>query len=76
MPDNTICWMVIEHLYLETNRTAIIRDGEWGPGSGDAMIEKVKGFPIPSGAKGLTLADLIDETPRELISQVALEGKV
>ncbi|KAK3816369.1 MAG: hypothetical protein J3Q66DRAFT_342329 [Benniella sp.] len=75
MPDNTICWMVVEHLYLETNRSEIIRNAEWGPGSTDAMIEKVKGFPIPSGAEGLTLADIIDETPRELISQVALEGK-
>lgn len=75
MPDNTICWSVIEHLYLETNRAEIVRDAEWGPGAADIMIEKVKAFPIPSG-EGLTMADLIDETPRELISQVALEGKV
>ncbi|KAF9348782.1 hypothetical protein BGX34_002245 [Mortierella sp. NVP85] len=75
MPDNTMCWMVIEHLYLETNRSEIKRNAEWGPEAADAMIEKVKGFPIPSGAEGLTLADLIDETPREFISQAALEGK-
>ncbi|KAF9942265.1 hypothetical protein BGZ65_006500 [Modicella reniformis] len=75
MPDNTICWMVIEHLHLMTNRTDIASNAEWGPGTTDAMIDKVKGFPIPSGAEGLTLADVINETPRELISQVALEGK-
>ncbi|KAG0277447.1 hypothetical protein BGZ95_005930 [Linnemannia exigua] len=80
MPDNSICWMVIEHLYLETNREEIAaNNAEWGPGSTEAMIEKVKHFPIPSGGASnptLTLADLIDETPREYISQVALEGKM
>ncbi|KAG0377978.1 hypothetical protein BGX24_005029 [Mortierella sp. AD032] len=79
MPDNSICWMVIEHLYLETNRTEIAtKNAEWGSGSTEVMIEKVKHFPIPSGGANnptLTLADLIDETPREYISQVALEGK-
>ncbi|KAI1320470.1 hypothetical protein EDD11_000855 [Mortierella claussenii] len=78
MPDNTICWMVIEHLYLETNRTTIMSNAEWGAGATEAMIHRVKEFPIPSGAPGssLRLEDLICETPRELISQVALEGKV
>ncbi|KAG0301284.1 hypothetical protein BGZ98_008492 [Dissophora globulifera] len=75
MPNNTICWMVIEHLYMETNRSEMVRSPAWDQGVADAMIDKVRLFPIPSGAPGLTLADLIDETPRELISHVALEGK-
>ncbi|KAF9290095.1 hypothetical protein BGZ68_007931 [Mortierella alpina] len=77
LPGNRICWMVIEHLYLETNRAAIISNAEWGPGATDAMLQKVRDFPIPSGAEGiqLTMADLIDETPRDGISQAALEGK-
>ncbi|KAF9930563.1 hypothetical protein FBU30_000352 [Linnemannia zychae] len=81
MPDDSICWMVIEHLYMETNRAEIAANNvEWGSGSADVMIEKVRGFPIPSGGNSatsvqLTLSDLIDETPREYISQVALEGK-
>ncbi|KAG0213302.1 hypothetical protein BGX31_001293 [Mortierella sp. GBA43] len=67
--------MVIEHLNLESEQETYARNAEWGPEAADAMIERVKPFPIPSGAKGLTMADLIDETPREQISQVALEGK-
>ncbi|KAF9906371.1 hypothetical protein EC991_000701 [Linnemannia zychae] len=59
--------------------TIATNNSEWGPGSTEAMIQKVKDFPIPSGGTNssttLTLADLIDETPREFISQVALEGK-
>ncbi|KAG0258339.1 hypothetical protein BG011_003363 [Mortierella polycephala] len=77
---NAISWMVIEHLYLETNRTTILENTEWGTASTDTMIEAVRQFPIPSGSGSngspLTLADLIDETPRELITQVALEGKM
>ncbi|KAF9435244.1 hypothetical protein BGZ76_006659 [Entomortierella beljakovae] len=78
MPDNTICWMVIEHLYLETNRTEIVKNEEWGPASTDAMIDKSKTLPLPSsvGGEGLTMGDLIDKTPRDRISQVALEGKL
>ncbi|KAF9124510.1 hypothetical protein BGW39_008136 [Mortierella sp. 14UC] len=80
MPDNSICWTVIEHLYLETNRTKIAtNNAEWGSGSIEAMIRRAKDFPIPNGGTNssptLTLADLINETPKELISQVALEGK-
>ncbi|KAF9941996.1 hypothetical protein BGZ67_003282 [Mortierella alpina] len=77
LPGHRICWMVIEHLYLETNRAAIISNAEWGPGATDAMLEKVRDFPIPSGVEGaqLTMANLIDETPRDGISQAALEGK-
>ncbi|KAF9948982.1 hypothetical protein BGZ72_009148 [Mortierella alpina] len=77
VPGNRICWMVIEHLYLETNREAIISNAEWGPGATDAMLKEVRDFPIPSGAERtqLTMADLIDETPRDGISQAALEGK-
>ncbi|KAF9399810.1 hypothetical protein BGX21_005581 [Mortierella sp. AD011] len=77
LPNNKICWIVIEHLQDEMSRTAIEANVEWGPGAADAMIEKVRDFPIPSGPEGmkLTLADLIDETPRGLISRVPLEGK-
>ncbi|KAF9351556.1 hypothetical protein BGX26_010476 [Mortierella sp. AD094] len=77
LPNNSICWVVTEHLHTETSRAAIETNVEWGPGAADAMIDRVRDFPIPSGPEGvnLTLADLIDETPRELISRVPLEGK-
>lgn len=67
-------WMVIEHLNDHVDRKTL-PNIEWGPGAAEAMIARVRGFPIPSG-DALTMGDLIDVTPRELISQVALEGKV
>lgn len=41
------------------------------------MCEVVKDFPVIGGGdKILTLQDLIDRTPKELISKVTLEEKV
>ncbi|KAF9428319.1 hypothetical protein BGZ94_002791 [Podila epigama] len=75
MPDDSICWTVIHHLQSEASkRTLFLHNEEWGPGSTEAMIERVRDYPIPSG-ENRTLGDLIDATPRDLISQVALEGK-
>ena len=41
------------------------------------MCEHVKGFPVVSGGvKNLTFQELINWTPKELISKVMLEEKV
>ncbi|KAF9151720.1 hypothetical protein BG015_006295 [Linnemannia schmuckeri] len=50
---------------------------EWGAEAAEAMCEDVRHLPIISGGeKPLTLGDLIDWTPKELISKVMLEEKV
>ncbi|KAF8943905.1 hypothetical protein BGZ47_004900 [Haplosporangium gracile] len=53
------------------------KNSEWGPEAVETMTEKVRSFPIISGSdKKLTLGDLINWTPKELISKVMLEEKV
>ncbi|KAG0030885.1 hypothetical protein BGZ82_007223 [Podila clonocystis] len=54
------------------------RNSEWGPEAAEAMCKEVRHFKIPSGKedKDLTLGDLIDLSPKELISKVMLEEKV
>ena len=53
------------------------RCSEWGQEAAQAMCEDVKDFPIISGhGKTFTLQDMIDRTPKELISKVMLEEKV
>ncbi|KAG0203750.1 hypothetical protein BGX33_008920 [Mortierella sp. NVP41] len=53
------------------------RNSEWGPEAAAAMCEQVSQFPIVSGGeKNLTLGDLINWTPTELISKVMLEEKI
>ncbi|KAK5796987.1 hypothetical protein F5H01DRAFT_127361 [Linnemannia elongata] len=75
---NTVCWGAILFLDEETSKdNDAFRNSEWGPEAAAAMCEQVKDFPIISGGdKILTLQDLIDRSPKELISKVMLEEKV
>ncbi|KAK5801530.1 hypothetical protein F5H01DRAFT_384096 [Linnemannia elongata] len=75
---NTVCWGAILFLDEETSKeNDAFRNSEWGPEAAAAMCEQVKDFPVISGGdKILTLQDLIDRSPKELISKVMLEEKV
>ncbi|KAG0324090.1 hypothetical protein BG000_002335 [Podila horticola] len=73
LPEKRMGWMVIEHLNDHGDRKTL-PNIEWGPGAAEAMVARVRGFPIPSG-ESLIMGDLIDVTPPNMISQVALEGK-
>ncbi|KAG0342031.1 hypothetical protein BG000_007224 [Podila horticola] len=50
----------------------------WGPEAADAMCKEVRHFKIPGGKdnKVLTIGDLIDRTPKGMISKVMLEEKL
>ncbi|KAG0366281.1 hypothetical protein BC939DRAFT_502193 [Gamsiella multidivaricata] len=73
--DNTICWMVLLLLDVETSKIhSTFRNSEWGPEAAESMANDVRDFPVPSG-ENKTLGDLIDLTPKELISKVMLEEK-
>lgn len=53
------------------------RNSEWGPEAAQAMCEQVRDFPVISGStKGVTIGDLIDWSPKDMISKVMLEEKV
>ncbi|KAG0284017.1 hypothetical protein BGZ96_011620 [Linnemannia gamsii] len=75
---NTICWGATLFLDEETSKeNDAFRTSEWGQEAAQAMCEDVKDFPIISGhGKIFTLQDMIDRTPKELISKVMLEEKV
>lgn len=49
---------------------------EWGTEDADSMVERVRGFRIPNGDGTKTIGDLINKTPKGLISKVTLEEKV
>ncbi|KAF9179165.1 hypothetical protein BGZ51_007160 [Haplosporangium sp. Z 767] len=74
VPDNRICWSV--KLQLESEQQAkrmMFRNSEWGPEGNEDMIKDIRHFPCPFGG---VLGDLIDATPRDLISKVYLEEKL
>ncbi|KAF9391886.1 hypothetical protein CPC16_003799 [Podila verticillata] len=76
---NTLCWMVIEFLDKEVSREDDSDHySEWGPQAAEEMCNKVRDFNVPGGKDGKvhTLGDLIDKTPKELISKVLLEEKL
>ncbi|CAO3572650.1 unnamed protein product [Mortierella alpina] len=72
---NTICWMVLQHLdEVSSKESDTFRNTEWGPEAAETMCKQVRDFPVPRN--GMTLGDLIDNTPKEYISKVMLEEKL
>ncbi|KAF9376919.1 hypothetical protein BGX21_003354 [Mortierella sp. AD011] len=72
---NTICWMVLRHIDDKARELeSSFRNSEWGPEAADSMCKEVRDFPIPRGT--LTIGDLIDNTPKDMISKVMLEEKL
>ncbi|KAF9905571.1 hypothetical protein EC991_001532 [Linnemannia zychae] len=74
----TCCWSMVRFLDSESSKQHdSFRNSEWGPEAAGAMCDEVRNFPIITGGdKKLTFGDLIDWTPKELISKVMLEEKV
>ncbi|KAG0375840.1 hypothetical protein BGX24_008599 [Mortierella sp. AD032] len=74
----TICYAVTQYLTAETSKdNDSFRNSEWGSEAAQAMCNEVRDFPIVSGRKEqLTMGDLFDWTPKEMISKVMLEEKV
>ncbi|KAG0206212.1 hypothetical protein BGX28_002308 [Mortierella sp. GBA30] len=79
---NTFCWMVVFRLdavsikAAENDRSRQSNNSEWGPLAAQAMCQETRDFAIPGGNGTLTLGDLYDKTPLDLMSKVMLEEKV
>ncbi|KAG0362309.1 hypothetical protein BG005_006139 [Podila minutissima] len=76
---NTVCWIVVRFLTKETSKQHdSFRNSEWGPEAAEAMCKEVRDFKVPGGKEGkvTTIGDLIDRTPKHLISKVMLEEKI
>ncbi|KAF9341921.1 hypothetical protein BGZ91_010950 [Linnemannia elongata] len=79
---NTISWLVVHHLQgvetksIHNHNHSSNDNAEWGPYAAKAMCDQTRGFPISIGDGLTTLGDIIDLTPPDLISKVALEEKV
>ncbi len=67
--------MVLQHLdEVSSKESDTFRNTEWGPEAAETMCKQVRDFPVPRN--GMTLGDLIDNTPKEYISKVMLEEKL
>ncbi|KAF9953740.1 hypothetical protein BGZ70_000137 [Mortierella alpina] len=73
--EKTICWMAVLNLDKESSKFHdSFRNSEWGPEAAETMAKEVRDFPTICG-KDKTFGDLIDLTPKELMSKVMLEEK-
>ncbi|KAG0360517.1 hypothetical protein BG005_010541 [Podila minutissima] len=76
---DTICWAVVAYLEKESSKAdESFCNSEWGPEAAESMCQEVRDFKVPGGKDGkvLTMGDIIDLTPKDLISKVMLEEKV
>ncbi|KAI1291470.1 hypothetical protein EDD11_008917 [Mortierella claussenii] len=74
--ENTICWMVVKLLDQVAHKdqdTSL--NSEWGPEAAETMANDVRDSPIACGDYK-TMGELIDLTPKDLMSKVMLEEKV
>ncbi|KAG0362915.1 hypothetical protein BGX24_005038, partial [Mortierella sp. AD032] len=80
--DNRVCWSCIK--FIQESKTSLDEekrgasssvDQEWGPEAAEAMCNEIRAFPVMSGNKEnpWAMGDLIDHTPKDLISKVKLE---
>ncbi|KAG0331742.1 hypothetical protein BG004_001524 [Podila humilis] len=78
--ENTNMWMVVHQLGGVESSAQKLKEGdynaEWGPEAAEVMCKEVRHLPVPGGKGKLTMGDLIDKTPKHLISKVMLEEKV
>ncbi|KAF9428634.1 hypothetical protein BGZ94_001657 [Podila epigama] len=82
---NTICWFVIQYLEEGESKSGgssaagrETRDAEWGSEAAETMCNEVRDFKLAGGKPGkvMTMGDMIDRTPKHLISKVMLEEKL
>ncbi|KAF8937107.1 hypothetical protein EDD21DRAFT_440422 [Dissophora ornata] len=74
IPGNRVCWNLTIQLKKEMSKNDdAFRNSEWGPEATESMCNEVKHFNSPYGG---TLGELIDVTPKDLITKVMLEDKL
>lgn len=67
--------MVLQNLdAVSSKANDFFRNSEWGPEAAEAMCKEVCDFPV--ARNNMTLGDLFDRTPKDLISKVMLEEKL
>ncbi|KAF9365947.1 hypothetical protein BGX34_007306 [Mortierella sp. NVP85] len=72
VPGNQICWGLGIQLSPSEAKDQQFRNSEWGPESNEAMIKEFQDMPCPWGG---TIGEMIEDTPKHLISKVFLEEK-
>ncbi|KAF9172293.1 hypothetical protein BGX20_005950 [Mortierella sp. AD010] len=73
VPDNQICWGIQIQIPEDKVKEQRSQNSEWGSESINEMLDQFQDFPCSFGG---TMKEILDATPRNLISKVFLEEKV
>ncbi|KAF9358726.1 hypothetical protein BGX26_001065 [Mortierella sp. AD094] len=73
IPNNQVCWALGIQLSESQAKAQQFRNSEWGPEANDAMIKEFQDLPCPWGG---SMGEIIENTPKNLISKVFLEEKI
>ncbi|KAF9276731.1 hypothetical protein BGZ74_003550, partial [Mortierella antarctica] len=76
---NAFLFNVVLHLDVNTAKANdSFRNSEWGPEAAESMCKDVRHLKVPGGkgGKDWTMGDIIDLTPKDLITKVMLEEKL
>ncbi|KAF9136097.1 hypothetical protein BGW39_006893 [Mortierella sp. 14UC] len=71
------CWSVMAQL-TDPEEARQMRENniEWSAEAAESMVEKCRHCPIVFGGKGAVLGDILDVTPKDVMSKVMLEEKL
>ncbi|KAF9090971.1 hypothetical protein BGX27_002108 [Mortierella sp. AM989] len=72
-PNNEICWSIAVLLSETEAKDQQFRNSEWGSESNEMMIKEAQDYLCPLGG---TMGEIIEATPKHLISKVFLEEKL
>ncbi|KAF9343043.1 hypothetical protein BGX26_006377 [Mortierella sp. AD094] len=72
-PGNEICWSIAQLLSESEAKDQQFRNSEWGSESNETWIKEAQDYICPLGG---TMGEIIDATPKHLISKVFLEEKM
>ncbi|KAI1305591.1 hypothetical protein EDD11_004905 [Mortierella claussenii] len=73
VPGNRICWSTAIQLTDAEAKAQQFRNSEWGPETNESMIKEFENELFPWGGR---LGEIMNATPKNLISKVFLEEKM
>ncbi|KAF9551987.1 hypothetical protein EC957_000060 [Mortierella hygrophila] len=77
IPGNRFCWSVMAQVTdPEEARQMRQSNLEWRPDATEGLVNTIRNYPIAFGGEGAVLGDILDVTPKDVISKVMLEEKL
>ncbi|KAF9155767.1 hypothetical protein BG015_008697 [Linnemannia schmuckeri] len=75
--ENRFCWSVMAQVTdPEEARQMRQNNLEWRPEATESLANTIRNYPIAFGGEGAVLGDILDVTPKDVMSKIMLEEKL